>query len=914
MSIRKLDESIVRAFRSEFIIESLSRCVEELLYNSLDARATAVTIHLNVNNLSCSVTDNGIGILPADMQRVAERYHTSKCHSIDEYNHRLTTYGWRGEALSSIGEVAELIIKSRPDSTHHSTRARKRSKRHGAPQHESAPTSAELSSTTTKHIKYGRLVSLVSEDPANCSDRTELLPTAGTFITVANLFSQIPVRQIRAKQEAARSITTIIQRISLICIVHPALTVTLVDDCSQQVLVSKPAVSSLQLSFSHVYHPDLAAQLLPIPHTSSLLPTTNHKRTSVTPASSTSPFTFTGIFSRLTTSFPSRDLQHLYVNGRPIVHKPIQKLIDALCKKAAKFVLGSTLLDTDDAEVATVNRSASARQLQASAGKIRNGVRSSGTKARGVSYCYYAINIQCSPTIYDIHFDPHKSTCRFVDEDQLLAHAEHMFRDWLYCHYPHTQQHDRYLFPSRSARYNNLQQLRYDAHSPTPYVRHSPSLPEGGNSNRMISDRTFVPLAEMTPPMPPKRSLAQAMVAVDEGTAARLSPMQTSAGGDHTRQLELTPPLTSPPVKMHCHCTLCAQSKIKGADDCTCCLCVAQTDTITADSLAPAQPMRIDNQRTVAAEIKYQQPPDGNKSRTRTADRIHSMLSNLLAHGEAQVNKSNKKAKRQLQQCDINTSVHPPPVDCSICSLSPQLPAAELPVTITRDMLRRGRMLGQFDQKFLLLDCDGVVLAVDQHAADERTNYERLMSTVHDHLQMVAVAPPQVLQWTAQEAQVVRTHIETLRRWCWSVDLTSECKHQILVTYAPQIFDTILTPADLREHISHLAATPTSTTTFSNERQFSPAVHRLIQSRACRMSMMFGTPLPFEAACHLMNELMMCEMPFNCAHGRPTMTTLYSIHHSQQPTELDSDDEATKLLHSSLAEVDTCKQRPVVIA
>lgn len=64
----------------------------------IDANATSIEVKVDVAGHSLQVSDNGDGILPADMALIGARYATSKCSSLQDLN-RITTYGFRGEGI-----------------------------------------------------------------------------------------------------------------------------------------------------------------------------------------------------------------------------------------------------------------------------------------------------------------------------------------------------------------------------------------------------------------------------------------------------------------------------------------------------------------------------------------------------------------------------------------------------------------------------------------------------------------------------------------------------------------------------------------------------------------------------------------------------------------------------------------------
>ncbi|KAI7871096.1 histidine kinase-like ATPase [Spinellus fusiger] len=166
--LQPIDALTVHRICSGQAVVDLAMTVKELMENSLDAQATSIDIkfkHYGLEGLE--VLDNGCGIDPANYKTLALKHYTSKITKFEDLE-AVTTFGFRGEALSSLCALAQVSV----------TTATK----------EQAPKGV--------HLTYDACGVLVSQTPVARS--------AGTTIHVSNLFYSLPVRQQEFERNVKR--------------------------------------------------------------------------------------------------------------------------------------------------------------------------------------------------------------------------------------------------------------------------------------------------------------------------------------------------------------------------------------------------------------------------------------------------------------------------------------------------------------------------------------------------------------------------------------------------------------------------------------------------------------------------------------------------------------------------------------
>ena len=113
MPIRVLDAATVGRIAAGEVVERPSSVVKELVENSLDAGATAVTVEMRAGGIEMlRVTDNGCGIEANQVRLAFENHATSKLQSAEQLDD-IRTLGFRGEALPSIAAVSHVEMTTR---------------------------------------------------------------------------------------------------------------------------------------------------------------------------------------------------------------------------------------------------------------------------------------------------------------------------------------------------------------------------------------------------------------------------------------------------------------------------------------------------------------------------------------------------------------------------------------------------------------------------------------------------------------------------------------------------------------------------------------------------------------------------------------------------------------------------------
>ena len=111
--IRQLPPEVIGQIAAGEVVERPAAAIKELVENSMDAGATAITVDIKEGGIaSFRVADNGSGIMPSDIRLAFARHATSKIRTAEDL-YGVKSLGFRGEALASIAAVAKVTCQTR---------------------------------------------------------------------------------------------------------------------------------------------------------------------------------------------------------------------------------------------------------------------------------------------------------------------------------------------------------------------------------------------------------------------------------------------------------------------------------------------------------------------------------------------------------------------------------------------------------------------------------------------------------------------------------------------------------------------------------------------------------------------------------------------------------------------------------
>ncbi len=292
--IKILPDKIINLIAAGEVVDRPSSVVKELVENCVDACATQITVETKGDGRQLiRIIDDGVGMTEEDALLSFERHATSKISSVEDLD-RITTMGFRGEALSSIASVAEVEIVTR---------------------------TIDEEVATKIVIRGGKV--------EECS-KTSRSP--GTTVSVANLFYNAPARAKFLKTRATE-VRHVTRTFASHAMTQYGISMKLIRD--RKVVLSLPAVNSIEERIGGILGRNFGENSIPIDVSDEYIQ-------------------LCGFLSRPEEARSSAGYTSIFVNSRPVESRLILRAVcDAYGNtlKSRKYPTGVILVNIDPSEV-----------------------------------------------------------------------------------------------------------------------------------------------------------------------------------------------------------------------------------------------------------------------------------------------------------------------------------------------------------------------------------------------------------------------------------------------------------------------------------------------------------------------------------------------------------------------------------
>lgn len=305
---------------------------------------------------------------------------------------------------------------------------------------------------------------------------------------------------------------------------------------------------------------------------------------------------------------------------------------------------------------------------------------------------------------------------------------------------------------------------------------------------------------------------------------------------------------------------------------------------LVSDPPICSSPARLDSPKSSGQKIFSNMQFSFQDLKSRKEKRLSLVQSSKYRYGKANGKSHYTAATLELSQPDIEQQKE------RVLAAA----ATELERLFKKEYFSRMKVIGQFNLGFIIGKLDQDLFIVDQHAADEKYNFECLsQSTI---LNQQPLLRPIRLELSPEEEIVASIHMDIIRKNGFTLeeDLNAPPGCRYKLKSVPYSKNTMFGVEDVKDLISTLSdgdghgecSIIGSYRQDSSDSVCPPRVRAMLASRACRSSIMIGDALGRNEMQKILEHLAELKSPWNCPHGRPTMRHLVDLTKIHKRSEL----------------------------
>ncbi|KAG0603735.1 hypothetical protein M758_10G116800 [Ceratodon purpureus] len=899
--IQPIDRAAVHRICSGQVVLDLATAVKELVENSLDAEATSVEIRLKeYGSVLIEVADNGCGVSPENYQGLTLKYHTSKISEFADLQ-TLSSFGFRGEALSSLCALSDVSVTTRT---------------------KEEPVGARL--------MYDHSGALISQE--------RVARAIGTTVAVSKLFSPLPVRYKEFNRNIRREygrLLSILQAYALIAKGVRIVCTNQVGKSGRTTIVQTQGSGSVKDNIITVFGSKTATCLEPL----DLLVSDGCR--------------VEGFVSRPGAGCgrASGDRQFVYVNGRPVDLPKINKLLNelygsfnSLQKPMAvlNFILAPTAYDVN---VTPDKRKVFLHTEGALLIALREVLENVYTPEK---YTYAVNNLGDEPTSTKqkpgsagVLDSGHESSIPQEDSDEeapespkgeVSARGAEESQD--FSRPKNGTSGRRTSFEIRTASPSTSGQEKRPKSDFLNLLSFKLKGPKTGASGKGIADAPAKTSNVSRNSSKIMQSRLTGFVSTSKKSTASERDIVVSAQKDaemedteemeDAEELETIEPVPDSAMNVvditavnpiHEHVSCCVdhpedtsvlvvskpklviglgQTEAGNINDSEEAIDLDKDDDFVNldEEVAKLSSLNKSKAIEVVGPCSLDQPSNLQVDTTEVIFDIKKLRlkgRRGLLHFEDEAAVRGKPLKRM--RGFTAATLEADGVTKGGAEKEAALVAAtkELERSFNKADFKQMKVVGQFNLGFILAKLDQDLFIVDQHASDEKYNFERLSKTTV--LNKQPLMRPLPVELSAAEEVIVSTHIETFRQngFDFVENENAPPGRRLQLSAVPFSKNITFGIGDVQELVGILAnesapvsrASPTEQTGSQRGGLLAAVrpsrVRGMLASRACRSSIMIG-----DALCKKEMEKILCHLadldaPWNCPHGRPTMRHLADL-------------------------------------
>lgn len=893
MVISALDNNSVHRITSGQVAVDLATCVKELVENSVDASARTVEVRFKNHGLDgTEVVDNGDGISDDDLNSVALKHHTSKIRQFDDLE-TVETFGFRGEAMSSLCALCDVMMITCCASA--------------------VPKATQLS--------FGHDGNVVS--------KTMVSGVKGTSVRLENIFKTLPVRRKEFEKTHKREFSKAVDWIQAyaIAVENVKLTVTHVLPSKRKSVLFSTTGGSMKQNIATVYGASVLDTLLAmdmkVEWTSrSIIGRLENlgRKDKEEDGYEDREMRLKGYISKPIFGMGrnSKDRQLFFVNSRPCMLPQLSKAINELYKMyntvQYPIVIADLKMDPRcyDVNVTPDKRTILLNSEETIIEKIKeqlgeffeqaghsvpsnetvNGLSASKPPAQQTKLSFLEkfrsdevprAEKSLKDSILLVEEEEEEEEENKTIEENGREEKELMEEDEQEKEPEPSPPPKKLSDEIKQARIQHIRQPRYFAPSSSDTNEDDE---EDNNEPSKYEQRVKRRKVEK------KNMLYKNVRAHNQNFSSSLQQFVSSSQRDSDSHNDVPEPGESevgdedPNIPIEINSSVITEVSAQQDD-----IPITQHEDEgpgLGDSSENISTIRCDHDHQHAQseeepeEDEEELPPpqqrtfanfvrNSQRQKYHYNTKVNITLSDIRA-GAKRVSESGNKFTKDNN--DLTTGIHK-------SDIQQEAEEAErlLNLTIKKDDFTKMKVIGQFNKGFILVTKKKVnksgkdMFIVDQHASDEKFNFERLQRDTMIKKQPLVVSRP--LQLSAVDEITLTSNLDIVSKNGFGISVDeggvpgSKCKLASL----PLSKTTVFNEKDLEELIYLIQEAP------GNESIRCSKVRAMFASRACRSSIMIGQSLTTQTMQRVVKNLAGLDKPWNCPHGRPTLRHLTTMDH-----------------------------------
>lgn len=809
-SIQNLDDSTIHTIATNQVVVSLSVAVKELVENSLDAGATVINIKFGENGKEYfEVTDNGTGIDPENYEKVVARHCTSKLEAFDDLE-SIGTFGFRGEALSALAAISTLTISSKTNN-----------QRIGA------------------ELEYDRNGKIINEK--KCIRKT------GTTVKVEKLFHRLPVRRTNFIKNEKREIQKTLTTLMAYALMTGARFVvqSSVKGGIPRTVMQTRETETLKSKLSNIFGDEISKSLEVIPEPKPTIQTaidffnlsdkdlTEAQELAETALNKSKVFELSGYISSISSSGrTSPDRQFWFINKRPVDLSFLSRILNTewrrkvSSKKYPIIIVNCTMAQSDvDVNLAPDKRTVLVKnrkylEFQFKAMLNRAWVTETGLQERTLASFEMKKSIErpTSQTSIDSFVDRKAPINSEVEQNLTIIQEKNFLQNQ--------------SFGSEAAD---------DSWADLTIKRVEKEKIQTPIDNFIIEQITDIkpPRKEKDPEK--QKAIEDAKFFLDFEATEKSKDLPESDESFESNEIE-----ESGGNNDLIENTL-MQFESTDLEFAATSTQLTVRDSYEAINCNEVLPSQIEPDMTIISDkIDHENLPALDAPK-----RVYSFSFDKL---EQNLKKEKMRLDHDFGGREFTAELG-----------DNEKAEEELRRKFNKQDFDELEIIGQFNKGFIIAKRGRDLFIIDQHASDEKFNYEKFLK---EPLKTEKMMYPKKMKLNAGDTEILREKMKTFNQIGFKF-MIDDLEGEIFLVETGRIGKELLDESDVTEMIFRLA---------EGEYGCLPSkIGRVCASRACRSSVMIGASLTETQMKRILNNLAKIEHPWNCPHGRPTMRHLANL-------------------------------------